>query len=93
MRSVYLRADSMRFASRCSESGIRNQRFTSEFKDEAVEQITERGYAVSEVAERLVCRRTASTSGRGRLSPTKLSSTRRSCKRLVKHSITHILRS
>jgi transposase len=29
------------------------QRFTPEFKDEAVRQITERGYAVSEVAERL----------------------------------------
>jgi transposase len=29
------------------------QRFTPEFKDEAVRQITERGYAVSEVSERL----------------------------------------
>jgi transposase len=28
-------------------------RFTPEFKDEAVRQITERGYAVSEVSERL----------------------------------------
>ena len=29
------------------------QRFAPEFKDEAVRQITERGYAVSEVSERL----------------------------------------
>lgn len=29
------------------------QRFTPEFKDEAVRQITERGYAVSDVSERL----------------------------------------
>lgn len=29
------------------------QQFTPEFKDEAVRQITERGYAVSEVSERL----------------------------------------
>jgi transposase-like protein len=28
-------------------------RFTSEFKDEAVRQITERGYAVAEVSARL----------------------------------------
>ena len=29
------------------------QRFTSEFKDEAVRQVTERGYKVAEVAARL----------------------------------------
>ena len=30
-----------------------NHRFTPEFKDEAVRQITERGYSVKEVSERL----------------------------------------
>jgi transposase len=30
-----------------------NQRYTPEFKDEAVRQVVERGYRVSEVAERL----------------------------------------
>jgi transposase len=30
-----------------------NQRYTPEFKDEAVRQIVDRGYAVSEVSERL----------------------------------------
>lgn len=30
-----------------------NQRYTPEFKDEAVRQIIERGYSVSEVSERL----------------------------------------
>jgi transposase len=30
-----------------------SQRYTPEFKDEAVRQVTERGYSVSEVAERL----------------------------------------
>ena len=30
-----------------------NQRFTPEFKDEAVRQVVERGYRVAEVAERL----------------------------------------
>ena len=30
-----------------------NQRYTPEFKDEAVRQVTERGYSVAEVAERL----------------------------------------
>jgi transposase len=30
-----------------------NQRYTPEFKDEAVRQVIERGYRVSEVAERL----------------------------------------
>lgn len=30
-----------------------NQRYTPEFKDEAVRQVVERGYSVSEVAERL----------------------------------------
>jgi transposase len=30
-----------------------NQRFTPEFKDEAVRQIVDRGYAVSEVSQRL----------------------------------------
>ena len=30
-----------------------NQRFSPEFKDEAVRQITQRGYSVKEVAERL----------------------------------------
>jgi transposase len=30
-----------------------SQRFTPEFKDEAVRQIVERGYSVSEVSERL----------------------------------------
>jgi transposase len=30
-----------------------NQRYTPEFKDEAVSQVTERGYSVAEVAERL----------------------------------------
>jgi len=29
------------------------QRYTPEFKDEAVRQATERGYAVAEVAQRL----------------------------------------
>ncbi|WP_407513019.1 transposase [Acinetobacter baumannii] len=38
------------------------QRYTPEFKDEAVKLITERGYSVTDVAERLgepyrVCRR------------------------------------
>ena len=30
-----------------------NQRYSPEFKDEAVRQVVERGYSVSEVAERL----------------------------------------
>ena len=30
-----------------------NQRYSQEFKDEAVRQVTERGYPVKEVAERL----------------------------------------
>jgi transposase len=30
-----------------------NQRYTPEFKDEAVRQVVDRGYAVSEVSERL----------------------------------------
>lgn len=30
-----------------------NQRYTPEFKDEAVRQVLERGYSVAEVAERL----------------------------------------
>ncbi len=30
-----------------------NQRYTPEFKDEAVSQVVERGYSVAEVAERL----------------------------------------
>ena len=30
-----------------------NKRFTPEFKDEAVRQITERGYSVADVSERL----------------------------------------
>ena len=30
-----------------------NHRYTPEFKDEAVRQVTERGYSVAEVAERL----------------------------------------
>ena len=30
-----------------------NQRYTPEFKEEAVRQVVERGYRVSEVAERL----------------------------------------
>ena len=30
-----------------------SQRYTPEFEDEAVRQVTERGYSVSEVAERL----------------------------------------
>jgi transposase len=30
-----------------------NQRYSPEFKDEAVRQVTERGYSVTEVAERL----------------------------------------
>lgn len=30
-----------------------NQRFTPEFKDEAVRQVIERGYSVAEVSERL----------------------------------------
>ena len=30
-----------------------NQRFTPEFKDEAVRQVVERGYSVKEVAERV----------------------------------------
>ena len=30
-----------------------NQKFTPEFKDEAVRQVVERGYAVKEVAERV----------------------------------------
>ena len=30
-----------------------NQRYSPEFKDEAVGQVTERGYSVAEVAERL----------------------------------------
>lgn len=30
-----------------------NQRYTPEFKDEAVRQVTERGYSIAEVAKRL----------------------------------------
>jgi transposase len=30
-----------------------NQRFTPEFKDEAVRQVVERGYSVKDVAERV----------------------------------------
>ena len=30
-----------------------NQRYTPEFKDEAVRQVTERGHTVAEVSERL----------------------------------------
>jgi transposase len=30
-----------------------NQRFTPEFKDEAVRQVVERGYSVAEVADRV----------------------------------------
>jgi len=30
-----------------------NQRYTPEFKDEAVRQVTERGYTVAEVSQRL----------------------------------------
>lgn len=30
-----------------------NQRFSPEFKDEAVRQIVDRGYSVSEISERL----------------------------------------
>lgn len=30
-----------------------NQRYTPEFKDEAVKQVTERGYSIAEVAKRL----------------------------------------
>lgn len=30
-----------------------NQRYSPEFKDEAVRQITERGYSVAEVSQRL----------------------------------------
>jgi transposase len=33
---------------------VNNQRYTPEFKDEAVRQVTEKGYAVTEVAARLV---------------------------------------
>jgi transposase-like protein len=47
-------------------SGMISQRFAPEFKDEAVRQIVERGYPVSEVAQRLggsAARRTAFTSG------------------------------
>ena len=40
-----------------------NQRFKPEFKDEAVQQVVERGYSVKDVAERSVYRRTACTSG------------------------------
>jgi hypothetical protein len=40
-------------------------RFTPEFKEEAVRQITERGYSVAEVSDRLGVLHTASTSGYG----------------------------
>ena len=40
-----------------------NQRFTPEFKDEAVRQVVERGYSVAEVADRVGYRHTACTSG------------------------------
>lgn len=30
-----------------------NQRYTPEFKDEAVKQVTERGYSIADMAERL----------------------------------------
>lgn len=40
-------------------------RFTPEFKEEAVRQITECGYSVAEVSERLGVSGTASTSGYG----------------------------
>ena len=40
------------------------QRFTPEFKEEAVKQVIERGYSVAEVAGRLsVSQRRASTNG------------------------------
>jgi len=32
---------------------MKGKRYTDEFKKEAVKQVTERGYSVSEVAERL----------------------------------------
>ena len=34
-----------------------NQRYTPEFKDEAVRQVVDRGYRVAEVAERLILAR------------------------------------
>ena len=40
-------------------------RFTPEFKEEAVRQITERGYSVAEVSDRRAFLHTASTSGYG----------------------------
>ena len=39
------------------------QRFTPEFKEEAVRQVIERRYPVSEVASRVVYRLTACTNG------------------------------
>jgi transposase len=47
-----------------------NQRFTPEFKDEAVRQVVERGYSVKEVAERVgVSARTRRHSHLGGVSP------------------------
>ena len=39
------------------------QRFTPEFKQEAVRQVVDRGYSVAEVAAVWACRATAFTSG------------------------------
>ncbi len=55
-------------------------RFTPEFKDEAVRQITERGYSVAEVSARLgVSAHSACTNGSVLLSPTKQISKPASC--------------
>ncbi len=49
-------------------------RFTPEFKDEAVRQITERGYSVAEVSDRLGVSAHSLYKWFGRLNPIKASS-------------------
>ncbi len=44
-----------------------SQRYTPEFKEEAVRQVIQRGYPVSEVAARVGVSATVSTSGSGML--------------------------
>ena len=44
------------------------QRFTPEFKEETVKQVTERGHSLAEAAAVKACRRTALQMGQGRFS-------------------------
>ena len=57
--------------SRYKEERMGTPRFTPEFKEEAVRQITERGYSVAEVSDRL------GVSGTGREENVKLKHSRR----------------